>query len=366
MYLWISGGGTAGHVYPALTVLDASEDEAVKVRWIGTAGSIEERLVRARGLPFLSVEAAPLVDVGPVGFVRNALRILRGTHTAWRAMGADRPDVALVTGGNVSVPVSVAAWLRRLPLAVYLPDASPGRAVRLIARLADRILATTEDARRHLPAEKIVVTGYPVRDAVRRADRTEARQKLGLDPGGPVLLVFGGSQGARHINQAVLANAPALLHAAELVHVTGARELAAVNAARETWPDELRARHHVFGYLDSDDMAAALAAADLAVCRAGAATIGELPARALPAVVVPLPISRRHQDDNARLLAEAGAAEWLADEELDEPVFAATVLGLLGDPARRAAMAEAARRLDRPDAAGKIWRELVALAGSAA
>src|SRR6187399_596504 len=138
MYLWISGGGTAGHVYPALTVLDASEDEAVKVRWIGTAGSIEERLVGARGLPFLAVEAAPLVDVGPVGFVRNSLRILRGTHQAWRAMGSDRPDVALVTGGNVSVPVAVAAWLRRLPLAVYLPDASPGRAVRLIARLADR------------------------------------------------------------------------------------------------------------------------------------------------------------------------------------------------------------------------------------
>src|SRR5262245_2852902 len=129
MYLWISGGGTGGHVYPALTVLDASGREDLRVTWVGTAGSIEERLVGERGLRFLPVAAGSLVDASPRRFLRNSLALAQGTLQAWREMGWDRPDVALVTGGYTSVPVSVAAWLRRLPLAVYLPDVVPGQAV---------------------------------------------------------------------------------------------------------------------------------------------------------------------------------------------------------------------------------------------
>lgn len=346
-------------------MLDESGPE-VRVLWVGTAASFEERLAAERGLPFRAVTAAPLVGTGPLAFVRNAARLAQGSLEAWRAMGADRPDVALVTGGYVSVPVAVAAWLRRVPLAVYLPDVRPGQAVRLIAQLATRVLTTAEAARDFLPRGKVVVTGYPVRRSVRTAERALSRLRLGLSPDGPVLLVFGGSQGARHINQAVMALAPTALATAEILHVAGARDVAAVRAAQAALPAELAGRHHVFEYLDTDDMAAALAAADLVVCRAGAATLGELPARGLPAVLVPLPISRGHQDANAAVLAEAGAALWLTDAELDSPRFAETVLALLGDTERRDRMGRAARRLDRPDAAAAIWRELAALAGSAA
>lgn len=346
-------------------MLDESGPD-VRVLWVGTAASLEQRLVAERGLPFHAVTAAPLVGTGPLAFVRNAARLVQGSVEAWRAMGQDRPDVALVTGGYVSVPVAVAAWLRRVPLAVYLPDVRPGQAVRLIAQLATKVLTTAEAARDFLPAGKVVVTGYPVRRSVRTAERAASRRRLGLAADGPVLLVFGGSQGARHINQAVMALATRALASAEIVHVTGTRDASAVLEAHEALPPELAARHHAFDYLDTDDMAAALAAADLVVCRAGAATLGELPARGLPGVLVPLPISRGHQDANAQVLAEAGAAEWLPDAELDSDRFADTVLTLLGDAPRRARMAEAARRLDRPDAAAAIWRELAALAGGAA
>jgi UDP-N-acetylglucosamine--N-acetylmuramyl-(pentapeptide) pyrophosphoryl-undecaprenol N-acetylglucosamine transferase len=366
MYLWISGGGTGGHVYPALTVLDASGREDLRVTWIGTAGSVEERLVTARGLDFRSVSAGSLVDASPARFARNSLALARGSWQAFGALGRDRPDVALVTGGYTSVPVAVAAWLRRLPLAVYLPDVVPGLAVRLIARLADRVLVTSEAARAHLPAAKVVATGYPVRAELRRAERVASRRRLGLPPDGLVLLVFGGSQGARHINQALLRLAPEVLPLAEVVHVSGRTDADAVAAAHAALPAELAARHHLYSYLDTDDMAAALAAADLVVCRAGAATLGELPARGLPAILVPLAISRRHQDANAAVLAEAGAAVWVADEELDTDRFREVLLELLADPARRQAMGEAARRLDRPEAARAIWRELERLAGLAA
>jgi UDP-N-acetylglucosamine--N-acetylmuramyl-(pentapeptide) pyrophosphoryl-undecaprenol N-acetylglucosamine transferase len=344
-------------------VLDASGGASVRVLWLGTPDSLEERIVRGRGLDFRAVTAGPLVGTGPLAFARNALKLARGTRQAWGAMGTDRPDVALVTGGYVSVPVALAAHRRHVPLAVYLPDIRPGQAVRVIARLADRVLVTAEAARRDLPADRVQVTGYPVRSAVRSAERAPARARLGLAPDGLVLLAFGGSQGARHLNRAVTAIAPDVLARAEIVHVAGRRDFADVRAAQATLGPAERSRYHVFEYLDTDDMAAALAAADLAVCRAGAATLGELPARGLPSILVPLPIARGHQHDNAQVLAEAGAAlEW-PDAELDGPGFGPAVVGLLDSPERRQAMSEAARRLDHPAAAAAIWQALVALAG---
>jgi UDP-N-acetylglucosamine--N-acetylmuramyl-(pentapeptide) pyrophosphoryl-undecaprenol N-acetylglucosamine transferase len=365
MRIWISGGGTGGHVYPALTVLEASGAEVADVTWLGTPDSLESRIVRGHGLTFRAITAGPLVGTGPLAFVRNALKLGAGAVQAWRAMGTARPDVAFVTGGYVSVPVAIAARLRRVPLAVYLPDVRPGQAVRLIARLADRVMVTAEAARASLPARKVVVTGYPVRPAVRAADRDASRAQLGLNPSGPVVLVFGGSQGARRINRAIMSGAERLLANSEVIHVAGARDIDNVRTAHAALAPDLAARHHLFEYLDTGDMAAALAAADLVVSRAGAATLGEFPARGLPAILVPLPIARGHQDDNARVLAEHGAAVWLADAALEEGRLADVILDLLADPGRRAAMAMAARRLDHPAAATAIWHELVALATAA-
>jgi len=366
MELWISGGGTAGHVFPALTVLDALGGRISAVRWLGRAGGIEEALVAARGIPFEPVATGPIVGAGAFGVLASAWRMAVGTTTAWRAMRAHRPDVVLVTGGFVSVPAALAARLAHVPLAVFLPDVRPGRAVATIARLADRILVTHADALDHLPRGRATVTGYPVRPAVRSAQREDARARLGLAPDEPLLLVFGGSQGARRLNEAIAEAAPRLVARCRVLHASGPRGIQEARARHATLPAAARARYRIEPFLDEAAMADALAAADLAVCRAGASTLGELPARALPAILVPLPIAGGHQWPNARVLEQAGAAIAVPDEALDGERLATEALALLDAPERLAAMRRASAALDAPRAADDIGAALAMLAGRAA
>jgi UDP-N-acetylglucosamine:LPS N-acetylglucosamine transferase len=210
------------------------------------------------------------------------------------------------------------------------------------------------------------VTGYPVRHDLFEGDRTESRQRLGLTAtnaqGGelPVLLVFGGSQGAHSINQAVCDGVPELLSVAQVVHLTGRRDVEQVRARRDSLPEGAGARYHVYDYLDKE-MTDALRAADLVVARAGASTLGELPAAGVPGVLVPYPYAGAHQWANARYLAEAGAAVTVSDSEAGTQLVP-TVLGLLADVDRRAAMSRAARAMARPDAAECIAYELSELA----
>ncbi len=353
-------------MYPALTVRDALGSRVSAVVWFGRSGGMEQGLAERAGIPFRAVRTGAVVGRGPLGAAAGVAAMARGALAAARDLRRERPDAVLVTGGYVSVPLAVAARLTGTPLCVYLPDVAPGLAVRLIARLARTICVTAPAACDALPRRRCVVTGYPVRDAVRRADRAAARARLGAGPDEPVVLVFGGSQGARRLNDAVAAAAPALLARAVLIHAAGARTLAAAEAARAALPADQAARWHLAPFLADQAMADALAAADVVVCRAGAAVLGELPARGLPAVLVPLPIAGGHQWANARVLVDAGAAVAIPDAALDGARLAAEVSALLDDPGRRAAMAAAARRLDRPGAAAAIADEVLALAGGAA
>jgi UDP-N-acetylglucosamine--N-acetylmuramyl-(pentapeptide) pyrophosphoryl-undecaprenol N-acetylglucosamine transferase len=234
---------------------------------------------------------------------------------------------------------------------VYLPDVAPGWAVRLLSRLAARVVATSERSIPELPAAKTVVAGYPVREAFWSTTRAGARSRLGLPADANVVLVTGASQGAQRINEAVLNQLDRLLEAAHVVHLAGVGGEDAAMARRDALPAALRDRYHVYGYLD--DMAAAMAAADLAVMRAGASVLGELPAAALPAILVPGEYEGGHnQWPNARFLESEGAAVTLANADLDS--LSAVVTELLADEAKLKSMREASRRLARPDAAGRI------------
>ena len=347
-------------------MLDALDGEADRVTWIGRGAGMEAGLVAARGIPFVAVDAAPMVGVGFMGRLRGAVHLLRGTAQVWRQIGLDRPDVLLVTGGYVSVPAALAAWLRRVPLAIYLPDMRPGRAVSLIARLADRLLVTDERARAHLPVAnaKVQVTGYPVRRALREMDREKARDELNLTASEPLVLIFGGSQGARRLNEAVIQAAPTLLNRCRLLHVTGALDVARVSAARDGLALEQADRWQVSEYLDAPDMAIALHAADLAVCRAGASVLGELPTAGLPAILIPLPIARGHQDANAAVLVDAGAARVVDDRAWTGERMVNELDQLLSTPEELAAMRTAARALARSNAAEAIATALQTLASA--
>jgi UDP-N-acetylglucosamine--N-acetylmuramyl-(pentapeptide) pyrophosphoryl-undecaprenol N-acetylglucosamine transferase len=366
MRLLISGGGTGGHVYPALAVLNSefgfrSSKSEIECLWVGSVGGIDEDLVRRAGVPFAGIPAGGLRGLAPWTVARNLARLAAGYIQAERLIDDFRPDVVLATGGYVGVPVVLAARWRRVPGLLYLPDIEPGLAIRFLARIVDCIAVSFETSRAYLPAQKVVVTGYPVRPELLHADKATARARLGVSPDAPVLLVFGGSRGARRINQAAAEVMADLAGLAQVIHVTGTLDAAWVQARQAALPAEARRRYRAYPYLHAE-MVDALASADLAVARAGAATLGELPAVGLPSILVPYPYSGQHQWPNARYLAERGAAVIVPDAELTGARLLAEVRALLTDPGQLAMMSTAARRLAVPDAAAKIATELRRLA----
>jgi len=328
--------------------------------WIGTVGGMEEALVARAGIPFIAIPGGGLHGVALLNAVRNGWELVRGLVEVRGHMRRERPDALLTTGGYVSGPAATAASWQHVPLLVYLPDIEPAQSVKAAARLAARVAVTVEDSRQFLPAHKVVVTGYPLGERITRWTRATGRAALGLDADATVLLVFGGSRGARSINRALLPHLAELTPLAHIVHVSGTLDWAEIETARASLPDTVKAQYQAYPYLH-DEMGAALAAADLVVCRAGASTLGEFPYFGLPAILVPYPHAWRYQRVNADWLAARGAAVVLEDADLAAQLVP-QVQTLLSDPARRATMSQAARALARPDAAQRLAEALLALA----
>lgn len=326
------------------------------MRWIGSRGGIEEDLVERTGIQFVGLSAGGLRGMGFLVKIRNAFRILSSIGRARAVLAKFKPDAVLVTGGYACVAVTLAAWLQWIPVVIYLPDIVPGLAIRFLSRFAAKVTVTSEESYHFFKREKVVVTGYPVRPDIYDLDRDSARRGLGLEADSKTLLVFGGSRGARSINQALVSGLRELLPACQIVHVSGRLDADWVAGMAKSLPEEMRGRYHHYAYLH--DMPLGLAAADLAVSRAGAATMGEFPAARLPAILVPYPHSGQHQDPNAAYMARNGAAEVLADSELEERLVP-KVLALLRDEELLAEMRESAHAMARPDAAeaiaGQLW-----------
>lgn len=346
-------------MYPALAIVAALRARA-EVLWVGGVGGMEASLVQRAGIAFTAVPAAGIHGVGPRQLPGNLWRLALGVPAARREIARFQPDVLLFTGGYVGVPVALAAGRR--PKVVFVPDIEPGLALKFVSRGAAAVCVTAEESRPFYSASRrVVVSGYPVRADLRTVGRAEARARLGLDSDGPVLLVSGGSRGARSINTAVWSCLEDLLQSAQVVHVTGELDWPRVDAVRQRLEGTLGRRYHPHAYLH-EEMGLALAAADLAVARAGASALGELPLFGLPAALVPYPHAWRYQRLNAQHLARSGAAVVLDDGALGAELLP-TVRSLLGDAERLRSMSEAARRLSRPEAAPAIAAELEHAAG---
>ena len=324
---------------------------------MGGAEGAEAEIAARQGLPFQSIAVGGLRGLAPWTMARNLGRLALGLVQAWRIVGHFRPHVILATGGYVCVPVVLAGWLHRVDSLIYLPDIEPGLAIRFLARFATRVAVSFEASSPFLPASKVVVTGYPVRRALFQVERETARHRMGLQEGERTLLVFGGSQGAHRINLSVYEVAAQLAELCQVIHICGRADESWLRERRVRLPRHLRRRYRVCPYLH-EEMAHALAAADLAVARAGAATLGEFPALGLPSILVPYPYAGAHQERNARILAQAGAAVVIADAELSGQVLLSKVRELLGDGEALARMGEGARRLAQPEAAARIAEEL--------
>jgi UDP-N-acetylglucosamine--N-acetylmuramyl-(pentapeptide) pyrophosphoryl-undecaprenol N-acetylglucosamine transferase len=321
------------------------------VLWLGSVGGMEAGLVQRAGIRFEAVPAAGLHGVGLRALPGNLAALLRGTMAARRVIRSFRPRVMLLTGGFVGVPAALAGGGVRKVL--YVPDIEPALAARVISRLADVVAVTTDEARRYYGRRtRVVVTGYPTRPDLEQFPKSEARERLGLSPDGRVVIVLGGSRGARSINQAVWVGLDELLPTAQVIHLTGQLDFARAVEARDGLEPESQARYFPVAYLH-EEMAWAYGAADLAVGRAGASALGELPLFGLPSILVPYPHAWRYQHVNAEFLAQRAAAVIVADERVGSDLVP-TTLALLSDPGRLAAMSSAARRQASPEAARRI------------
>ena len=329
--------------------------------YAGVAGAVEEELAARASIPFWPIDSGQVRGVGVLRAAQGLLKAGKGTRQAAALMREFRPDVVFVTGGYVAGPVVWSAWRAGVPVFITLPDLEPGVAIRRMSRFASRVGVSFDEAAAYFPG-KAVVTGYPVRPEILAlaGKREEARVTMKLEPDVPVLLVFGGSRGARSINSVLAAALPDILQHCQVVHVSGTLDWPDVTVRAAIVPDSLRDRYHPYPYLH-DEMPAALAAADLVVARAGASTLGEFPALGLPSILVPYPYSGQHQDVNADFLAARGAAVKIADAGLHARL-GETVIDLLQNPTKLQRMSAAATGLARPDAAIRIAQELQAMA----
>jgi len=339
-----------------------------QVLWIGGRGGMEQGIVERAGLPFRAIRGGGVHGVG-WRLPRNAVALIRGLFEALGVVRAYQPNALLVTGGFITVPVALAAWLRRVPVLVYLPDIEPALAVNVISQVARRIAVTVEQSRSFFRGreDRVVLTGYPVRPeltalAADPAARERAREHFGLERERPVVLVTGGSRGARSLNRAVVGALPDWLPDYSVIHLTGELDWPEVEQARAALPAALQSHYQAMPFLH--EMGLALAAADLVVSRAGASALGEYPLFGLPAILVPYPHAWRYQKVNADYLAARGAAVRLNDEDLGTRLRS-EVRGLLSDPERLRKMRAAARAAATPEAAARLAREWVTLAGEA-
>lgn len=351
-------------MYPALAVVQAlnAKRQGLSTLWVGSEGGMEAELVRREGIAFAPIPAAGLHGVSLRALPRNASSLARGLFSARKILRDFRPDVLFFTGGFVAGPIALASRLaaKRAPILVYVPDVEPGLALKALARFADRIAVSTPDSQKYF-GRKVAITGYPLRLNLASWTRKPGRAALQLSDDLPVLLVAGGSRGARSINQALMAQLPALLEIAQVVHITGELDWKAVEMERARLAAPHLDRYHAFPYLH-DEMGAALAAADLVVARAGASALGEFPFFGVPAIVVPYPHAWRYQRVNAEYLATHHAAIVLDDQDLVRGL-ANAVKDVLKNASKLEAMGKSMRALARPQAAQAVAEQLLDLGG---
>ncbi|HEY1463770.1 MAG TPA: undecaprenyldiphospho-muramoylpentapeptide beta-N-acetylglucosaminyltransferase [Terriglobales bacterium] len=349
----LAGGGTGGHVIPALAIAQELQKQySAEVLFIGTARGIENRLVPAAGFSLKLVQVGALKNVSLTTRLKTSFDLPRAVCSAGRMLSEFKPDIVIGVGGYASGPAMLAAVMKRIHTLAFEPNFVPGFANRMVARFVSGAAVHFEETKKFF--RRAVVTGVPVRQAF-----LDLAPK---DPNStPTLLVFGGSQGAHAINQAVMECVPALrarIPELRIIHQTGEKDFTAVQSAYALFGETAQAHRFI------DNMPACFAQADLLVCRSGASTVAEITAAAKPAIFVPFPgAADDHQKHNAQALEGAGAAVMLEQINLSATTLAETVISLFADRTRLQNMAQAARQLSHPDAAQQIAAMAARLSG---
>lgn len=367
--LLIAGGGTGGHVLPALAVVEEFRSRGIRldVQWIGSLAGVEKESAERAGIPFVSIQTGKLRRYPSFQTLTDAGRIPVGVIQARKAVSSFKPDVVLSTGGFVSVPTVLAAK-GIAPVVTHEQTAILGLATRIDAKVAD-VLAVSWDATGEAARKshhRVVVTGNPVRASIRDGNATRGFAAFGFDPGLPLVYVTGGARGASPINTRMAALLPDLLERCQVLHQTGPEsangDLADLRERQKLWPEQLRKRYHAVDFIH-DELRDVYAAASVIVGRAGAGTVAELAVIGVPSILIPLPgAGGDEQTLNARMLADAGAAVLLTQENATPERLGKTLDALFSDPERRSRMSATGRRLGKPDAASNLADVLLSVA----
>lgn len=351
----IAGGGTGGHLFPGVALAEELRRQGAEVVFVGTARGIEARLLPREGWPLELIDVGGLRGSGALGALRGMLRLPKSLWQSLRLLSRHRPALVIGVGGYAAGPVGLAAWLTRRPLVILEQNSIPGFTNKVLGRLARRVFLTFPESASYFSPRRARLTGNPVRLQLAAPGESPPRPERPF-----TVFVFGGSQGARALNRLAT---EALAHLADLreelyfIHQTGEAMVAEVEAAYRAagFPAEVHAFIH--------DMATMYRRAHLVVSRAGATTLAELTLCGKAAVLVPFPFATdNHQEHNARMLADAGAAILVREKELSPESLARIVRELASDRARVAAMESASARLARPGAAADIAAECLRLA----
>ena len=364
MKIILSGGGTGGHIYPALTIADQIKkiEPQAEICFVGTREGLEKDIIPRYGYPLKFIEVAGFKRSLSLDTLRSVKKLFSGLHQAHQLLHELQPDLVIGTGGYVCGPIVLLAALHKIPTCIQEQNAMPGVTNKILSRWVKKVFLGYQEAGKYFKgAAEQVYTGNPIRTEILQHEKAAALKELGLDPRKKTILVSGGSRGARSINKAMVEVELALSGRddVQVLHATG--EINYKGHLQELEQGGgVAANIQVHPYLHN--MPVALAAADLAIFRAGAIGLAELTAKGVPAVLVPYPYATaNHQEYNARAIAEEGAAKVILDKDLTGRGVLEIVEYLLIHPEELQAMQQAAKKLGQPQAAANIARQALAL-----
>lgn len=365
MKIAVSGGGTGGHIYPALALIREiqKKDQNVEFLYIGTEKGLESKLVPRENIPFKSIHITGFRRKLSFENIKTVLRFLMGVRESKRMLKEFSPDVVIGTGGYVCGPVVYAAAKMGIPTIIHEQNSIPGLTNKFLSRYVDKIAICFEEAKEFFPEQKVVLTGNPRASEVLGQDGIKGRLSTGLKLKIPTVLIFGGSRGAKPINEAVVKSLAELSGKPyQVLYVTG-----------DVHYDEVQKEVELVGNPENviikpfiHNMPEVLAGIDLTVSRAGATTLAELTSLGIPSILIPSPyVTDNHQEKNARALSDHGAARLLLEQDLTGPKLVDQIDQILGNQEKLLEMKQAAKKLGIPDAATRLHKLMAELTGNA-
>lgn len=354
MRLVVTGGGTGGHVYPALEVALGGRAKGWEIRYLGSLRGQEKAACEKVGVPFTGFPSEPVYRPLSAAGLKSLLQLARATALAARDLSARRPDAVFATGGYSAAPVLQAARRLRIPIVIHEQNAAPGRTTRIMGQSAAAVCTVFSAAAQHFPADRVHRTGMPIRRSLRESAQGTLLMEDETGKAAPMVLVMGGSQGSAALNDLALSTAVRMA-ATEIqwMHLTGLGHFESTHASLRKMA--VRADYVIRAYLDAPEMAAALFNCSLALCRSGAGTMSELAAFRKPAILVPYPQAfANHQYLNALEFQEMGAAEVVTQGEIQPATLEARLHAWLNDSDRQAQARQQLAAWDVPDAVDRI------------